>query len=327
MKVADERRERVAVVSSNSPEPSERPRNMAIRSDLLPTSLINIDLAKIFLADFVADYEFGRHGFDYQRKKYKRVSGKRQLIGVVTERCSGDPWWWPTENGESEEQWALASDNRAGDHATLTELLTSLRGGITTFDTGTRKAGTWKGFPGSLAAHAGCCIVLSTRPSIGGFPSPNTMKLYDVLAAVWPGGEFLRHVHVTDLSKFRGPTRDSDFEGMTEQMWQKSIRCLRQEFELLTPKATLIMPGVERFLIGGLSDLISTVASASATNAAEKTEITRDVAFLRLLRARRKHCMEQAPYWAPVNPKGGDEQREIGHSWCDILMKLGFLCF
>jgi hypothetical protein len=34
------------------------------------------------------------------------------------------------------------------------------------------------------------------------------------------------------------------------------------------------MPGVERFLIGGLSDLISTVASASAANADEKAEIT-----------------------------------------------------
>ena len=70
---------------------------MAIRADLLPTSLINIDLAEIFLAEFVADFEFGRHGFDYQKKKHKRVSEKRQFVGVVTERCSGDPWWWPTE--------------------------------------------------------------------------------------------------------------------------------------------------------------------------------------------------------------------------------------
>ena len=326
MAVADERWEQVAAFSGKSPEPSERPKNMAIRSDLLPSSLINIDLAKIFLADFVVDYEFGRHGFDYQRKKYKRVGGKRQLIGVVTESCSGDPWWWPTENGENDEQWALTSDNRACDHAILTALLTSLRGGITSFDTGTRKAGAWKGFPGSLSAHAGCCIVLSTRPSIGGFPSPNTLKLYDVLAAVWPGGEFLRHVHVTDLSKFRGPTQDSDFAGMTRQMWQKSIRCLRREFELLKPKATLIMPGVERFLIGELSDLISTVASARAADADEEAEITRDVAFLRLLEARRSHCMDQAPYWAPANPKGGNEQKEIGHRWRDTLIELSFFC-
>jgi hypothetical protein len=187
--------------------------------------------------------------------------------------------------------------------------------------TGTRKAEAWKGFPGTLAAQAGCCIVLSTRPSLGGFPSSNTNLFYDVLAAVWPGGRFLQRVHVTDLSKFRGPTKDSNFEGMTKEMWQKSIRCLRREFELLKPKATLIVPGAERFLESRLPYLISTVESASATNTSERAEIARDKEFLRLLQER--HCMEQVPYWAPSNPKGGYEQEEIASIWCNTLIKLG----
>jgi len=128
---------------------------------------------------------------------------------------------------------------------------------------------------------------------------------------------------VTDLSKFRGPTKDSNFEGMTKEMWQKSIRCLRREFELLKPKATLIVPGAERFLESRLPCLISTVELASATNSSERAEIDRDKAFLRLLRERRKHCMDQVPYWAPSYPNGGCEQEDIAKTWCTTLTTLG----
>jgi hypothetical protein len=40
---------------------------------------------------------------------------------------------------------------------------------------------------------------------------------------------FLPDVHVTDLAKFRGPSDVDD--GMQPEMWQRSIRCVRQEFE------------------------------------------------------------------------------------------------
>jgi len=36
--------------------------------------------------------------------------------------------------------------------------------------------------------------------------------------------------------------------------------------------------------------------------------------------------MEQVRYWAPSNPKGGDEQKDIANIWCNTLIKLGFVC-
>jgi hypothetical protein len=75
---------------------------MAIQALHLPSGFINRDLAGIFLDEFVTNYEFGRHGFDYKKKKYKKVNGKRELV-EVTEPCNGDPWWWPVANGETPE--------------------------------------------------------------------------------------------------------------------------------------------------------------------------------------------------------------------------------
>jgi hypothetical protein len=299
---------------------------MSISAAHLPNGFVNRDLATLFVEQFVTNDEFGKHGFEYNRKKYKTADGKRQFVGIVTEWCSGDPWWWPKVNGQAPEEWGLASDDPGIDEDALSRLLISLRGGVSNYEPGTRRAEAWEDFPGSVGASLGCCIILSTRPSVGEFPSANTKKLHDVLAAVWPGGEFLQHAHVTDLSKFRGPTQDSNFEGMTNEMWQKSIRCLRREFDLLKPKATLIMPGTERYLSSSLSTLISTVKSARARNTSESAEITSDVAFLRLLWARRRHCMDQVPYWAPSRPKSGDEQEEIAKVWCTTLTKLGVVC-
>lgn len=290
---------------------------MAVRVELLPSGLLNKELAGIFVDEF--PNEFGQHSFLYTRKRYRIIGGRRQRFDEIRE-CTGDPWWWPAANGEQMEEWGLASDDPRRDRTVLDTLLTSLRAGVANFDSGTMRATAWLDFPGSLAAKSGCSVVLSTRPSVGGFPSPNCIKLYDVLSSIWPNSQFLRQVHVTDLCKFRGPTQDSDFEGMTDFMWRKSVRCLRREFDLLKPRAVLIVPGVERFFAKSSWNLLSSAVSATHTDVEEDAEIAKDVAFLRSLKS--SECMQQVPYWAPGKPTGGDEQERIAAIWRSRLESL-----
>src|SRR5438270_696627 len=121
---------------------------MAIDAAHLPTGFINANLAAIFLDEFVTNYEFARHQFEYKRKKYKKVGRKSQFVGVVTEWCNGDPWWWPKGNGQMPEDWGLASDDPQADADTLSQVLTSLGRGVSNFESGTRRAEAWKNFRG-----------------------------------------------------------------------------------------------------------------------------------------------------------------------------------
>jgi hypothetical protein len=158
-----------------------------------------------------------------------------KLVRVLTTEIMGqfgvyrhDPWWWPVDNGRSYKQWGLSSSQH----------LTSLQEG----PQGAKPTNSfYPAFKGSVGSKDGRYWIVSARPSNFAFPSTSCTALYNVLKLVM-GDEredVLPSVHITDLAKFRGPS-DVD-EGMKPAMWQRSIRCVRREFEVHHPEAVVMV--------------------------------------------------------------------------------------
>jgi hypothetical protein len=118
-----------------------------------------------------------------------------------------------------------------------------------------------------------------------------------VMGADWE--DFLPNVHVTDLAKFRGPS-DVD-EGLKPAMWQRSIRCVRQEFQCHDPRAVVTVKDAKAWFKPGRA------LSQSGPLWSHLPQEERD--FLCQLNARSR----SVTYW---NPKyGGVTQSDIADEW------------
>jgi hypothetical protein len=114
--------------------------------------------------------------------------------------------------------------------------------------------------------------------------------------------DFLPNVHVTDLAKFRGPDDD---RGMDPEMWQRSIRCVRREFECHDPAAVIMVKAAKGWFKLGCT------LSQSGPLWPYLPQEDRD--FLCRLDAQSL----PVTYW---NPKyGGVTQSEIAAEWREAL--------
>jgi hypothetical protein len=155
----------------------------------------------------------------------------RALLPRFGRHGQADPWWWPKGPGTVPEDWGLTN--------LPASVIESLRAGARK---DTRSATPrYSGFAGSVAAEEGCAWLVSIRPSRGSFQA-SVGPLYTALANRSPNASVLIEVHVTDLIKFRGPTRATEcFAEIDEPMLQTSIDCLAAEYLSAKPSRILLV--------------------------------------------------------------------------------------
>lgn len=152
--------------------------------------------------------------------------------------ASFDPWWWPMNSGSRLEDYGL--DPQV--HGSLSDSLKL--GSPDARLTGCR---------GSIAAVAGCVVIITTRPSTGLYPGKSGEM---VRAVTNPNGSSPGpNIHVTDLVKFRGVGGDTAFDrGVDMEMWKASLDCLCAEMYVLAPAVTLVSKGalsaIRSWLVG-----------------------------------------------------------------------------
>lgn len=151
---------------------------------------------------------------------------RKHLLREFGQHDHFDPWWWPVGPGETLDDWGL----QKGEEAKLDSLRMLTDGS------------RYNGFPGSIGGTAGGTWVISTRPS----PEQNFPDAVGRLFTCLCNADMLDEAHVTDLSKFRGPGPDSQKnEGMTRAMWERSIKCLLEEYTTLNPRRIFFTRGAK----------------------------------------------------------------------------------
>jgi hypothetical protein len=165
----------------------------------------------------------------------------RDFSNPAVGRCT--PYWWPLHPATELRHWGL----RTGEGQILESLGPSPKPDKRPYQFQVL---------GSLGAQKGCIWCVTFRPSF----SKDYLSYYS--NHLGPYGKILRHVyylspepehwrsalelgkltiHVTDPVKYRGDADNKKrVEGMQPWMWEKSVRCLRMEYQLLKPCCVLM---------------------------------------------------------------------------------------
>ena len=157
---------------------------------------------------------------------------QRHLVPQFAVQTEYKPWWWPKAPGRFAADWGLV-DSQGSEYASLSA------GGAKM----TTRSATYEGFVGSVAATAGAAWLLSIRPSPGTF-ARSVGPLYTAMLnqANEYDGSVVPELHVTDLLKFRGPTKATSWTvGLTDSMLRTSIECLYDEYTATCPQIILLV--------------------------------------------------------------------------------------
>lgn len=157
---------------------------------------------------------------------------QKHLVPQFALQMEYEPWWWPKSPGRFVADWGL-KDSQVSEYASLSKGAAKM----------TNRSCRYEGFVGSVAATKGAAWLLSIRPSAGTF-ARSVGPLYGAMLNYANGydGSMVPELHVTDLVKFRGPTKATSWTvGVTDRMLRACTECLYDEYLATCPQIILVV--------------------------------------------------------------------------------------